>query len=51
MFNDHMSLDKILNIKVSQERIEGVKNLVRFDIPGLTEEVNNFLISQQHGLG
>ena len=31
--------EKILNIKVSQERIEKVKGLVRFDIPDLSEEI------------
>jgi len=42
-----MSLEKILNIKVSEDRIERVKSLVRFDIPDRSEEVKNFLTSQQ----
>ncbi len=47
MFKDDMSFEKALAIKVDPERIERVKKLVRFDIPDLSEEVKNFLISQQ----
>jgi hypothetical protein len=47
MFKEDMSLEKILTIKVAPDRIERVKNLIRFDIPDLSEEVKTFLISQQ----
>jgi hypothetical protein len=47
MYKEDMSFEKILNIKVSQERVEKVKDLVRFDIPDLSEEVKEFLIRQQ----
>ncbi len=47
MFKDDMSFEKVLAIKVDPERIERVRKLVRFDIPDLSEEVKNFLISQQ----
>lgn len=47
MFKGDMSFEEILKIKVPKDRIERVKGLVRFDIPGLSEEVKNFLISEQ----
>lgn len=47
MYKEDVSFEKILNIKVDPARIERVKSLVRFDIPDLSEEVKNFLISQQ----
>ena len=47
MFKEEMSFEKVLTIKVDPERIERVKHLIRFDIPDLSEEIRNFLISQQ----
>ena len=47
MFKEDMSFEKVLAIKVDPKRIERVKNLIRFDIPDLSEEVKNFLIAQQ----
>jgi hypothetical protein len=47
MYKEGMPLEEILEIKVPQERIDRVKKLVRFDIPGLSEEIKDFLISQQ----
>ena len=47
MFKEDMSFEKVLTIKVAQDRIERVKHLIRFDIPDLSEEIKNFLISQQ----
>lgn len=47
MFKEGTSFEEILNISVPEERIERVKNLVRFDIPNLSEEIKSFLIAQQ----
>ncbi|MBI5441725.1 MAG: hypothetical protein HY900_11020 [Deltaproteobacteria bacterium] len=47
MYKDDLSLEQILDIQVDRERLERVKSLVRFDIPGISEEVKDFLVSQQ----
>ena len=47
MHKEDASFERILTIKVDPARIERVKRLVRFDIADLTEEVKDFLISQQ----
>lgn len=47
MDKDQLSFEDILRIKVPRERIEKIKNLVRFDIPDLSDEIKEFLIAQQ----
>lgn len=47
MFRGDMSFEEILKIEVPPERVERVKNLVRFDIPELPDEVRSFLVKQQ----
>ncbi|MFH1744204.1 MAG: DUF6282 family protein [bacterium] len=47
MFKEGMTLDEILKIEVSEERVDRLQKLVKFDIPGLSDEVSRFLIKQQ----
>lgn len=47
MFHEDMSLDEILKIEVPEERVDRLKELVQFDIPGIDEEVERFLLKQQ----
>ncbi len=47
MFREDMSLDEILKIEVSEERVDRLKELVQFDIPGIDEKVERFLLKQQ----
>ena len=47
MFREDMSLDEILKIEVPEERVDRLKKLVQFDIPGISEDVERFLLKQQ----
>ena len=47
MFREDMSLDEILKIEVTEERVDRLKELVQFDIPGIDEKVERFLLKQQ----
>jgi len=47
MFREDMSLDEILKIEVPEERVDRLKELVQFDIPGIDEKVERFLLKQQ----
>ncbi|MBW1962830.1 MAG: amidohydrolase family protein [Deltaproteobacteria bacterium] len=47
MFREEMTLEDILKIEVDEDRIQRLRKLVKFDIPGINEEVERFLIRQQ----
>jgi len=38
MFREDMSLDEILKIEVPEERVDRLKELVQFNIPGIDEK-------------
>src|SRR5690242_15570349 len=42
-----LGLSDILQVKITQERVDRLKQLTNVDIPGVTPEVVEFLIRQQ----
>jgi hypothetical protein len=44
---ENLSLAELLRVEVPQERVERLKQLCRVDIPGISDEIFEFLIRQQ----